>query len=100
VNARPLVQLALYVSQALRHPPSPDPQHVNAADMPVCPPVEPTDNDPITGPEHLLHLEVSGCRAGEEVLTRLKHRLPANVARPVRCRAGCLKYAIVGEQIT
>src|SRR5215472_5403721 len=40
---------ALDVGQGLGHPPSPDPQHVNTADMPVRPAVEPPNDDPVTG---------------------------------------------------
>jgi hypothetical protein len=91
---------ALDVGQGLGHPPSPDPQQVNTADMPIRPAVEPPDDNPITRAEHLLNLKMRGWRTGEEDPTRLKHRLPPNVAGPVGCRAGGLEHAVVGDQVT
>src|SRR5512132_2688528 len=41
-----------------------------------------------------------GWRTGEEDPARLKHRLPPSVAGPVRCRAGGLEHAVVGDQVT
>src|SRR5262249_40420612 len=79
---------ALDVGQGLRHPPGPDPQHVNTADMPVRPAVEPPDDDPVARAEHLLHLKMRGWRTGEEGLARLKYRLPPNVAGPPAGPAG------------
>src|SRR5690348_2968237 len=95
-----LSRSALDVGQGLRHLPRPDPQHVNTADMPIRPAVEPPDDDPVTRAEHLLNLKMRGWRTGEEYPARLKHRLPPNMAGPVGCRAGGLEYAVVGDQFT
>ena len=78
---------------------SPDPQDVNTADVAIRPGVEPPDDDPVTRAEHLLHLKMRGWRAGEEGPARVEHRLPPNVAGPVRCRAGGLKHDVVGDQV-
>src|SRR5215472_16065364 len=95
-----LTRLALDVGQALRHSPGPDPHQVYTADMPIRPAVQPPDDDPVTRAEHLLHLKMRGWRTGEKGPARLEHRLPPNVAGPVRCRAGGLKHDVVGDQVT
>src|SRR5215472_13354201 len=68
-----LAPSALDVGECLCHPPSPDPEHVNTADMPVRPSVVPTDYNPITCAEQLLHLKMRGWRTVEEGSARLKH---------------------------
>ena len=53
---------ALHVGQGLRHLPSPNPQQVNTADMPIRPGVEPPDDDPVTAPSIS---STSKCAIGE-----------------------------------
>src|SRR5215469_15462988 len=68
--------------------------------MAIDPAVEPPDDDPIADAEYLLHFKMRGGRTGEEIPACVKHRLPANMTRPVRCRAGGVKDAVVGDQIS